>query len=282
LSPHNAKYLTTRANPNGDRNGKVSGYLLVMRPDEETNEIRSREMDQTLTIRAEAFYECYPDVSYFIVGVQSSKPLAEDALSESLSKQKSIIEKLKEHGYKEEEIAVLDQRITGESGELVALGRGAGFKVTVRLSARTKDFPRENPEAVMRHFASLADAIARCGADSWGTSEFMAFGVGTSCVVFSFEDFDSIEVSLVERAISNAKEEAEKIARSIGKQIGELVAVGAVYSDSGIKGARLRPGMEKAERLVAGGVLDTVKGPILAGYWQAVCKLNIAATFSWA
>lgn len=243
---------------------------------------RSTEIDQTLTVRAEAIYEGYPDISYFIVGVQSSKPLAEDALSESLSKQKGIIEKLEEHGYKKEEITILDQRITGESGELVSLGRGAGFKVTVRLSARTKDFPRESPEAVMRHFVSLADAIARCGADTWGTSEFMTLGVGTSCVVFSFGDFDSIEASLVERAISNAREKAETIALGVGKQIGELVAVEAVYSDVGIKGTLPRAGVERAERLVAGGVLDAVKGPILAGYWQAVCKLSIAATFGWS
>jgi hypothetical protein len=238
-------------------------------------------MDKTLTIRAEAAYEGYPDVSHFIVGVQSSKPLTEDALSESLSKQESIVEKLKECGYREEEISVLDQRITSKGGELVALGRGTGFKVTIRLSARTKDFPRENSEAVMRHFTSLTDAVARCGADTWGISEFMTFGAGTSCVVFSFGDFEDIEASLMEQAIAGARAKADNIARSVGKQIVELVAVEAAYSDYGVKGGAARPGMERSERLVAGGVLDAIEGPILAGYWRAVCRLSIAATFSW-
>lgn len=158
-------------------------------------------MGQTLTIRAEATYEGYPDTSHFVVGVQSSKPLAEDALSESLTKLKGVVDELKEHGYGEESIAILDRRLTGEGEGLVALGRGAGFKVTIRLSAQTRDFPRESPKAVMAHFASLADAVARRGADTWGTPEFAALGIGNSCVLFSFENFDDIEAGLLESAI---------------------------------------------------------------------------------
>ena len=237
-------------------------------------------MDQTLTIRAEAVYEGHPQVSHFITGVESSKPLAEDALSESLSKLRRVIEELKKHGYKEEDITILDQKIINESGGIAALGRGAGFKVPIRLSARTKDFPHDTSEVVMKHFASLADAIARCGADMWGRPDFAAFTVNSSCVLFSFENFDSIEAKLLEQAISDARSKADKVAKSIGKEITELIAIKAAYPDVGIKGT---PGLarERPERLRAGGMLVTVKGPILDGYWQAVCKLSIAATFRW-
>ncbi len=238
-------------------------------------------MEQTITVRADAVYEGYPDVSHFTAGVQTSKPLAEDALSESLAKYKIILEELKRRGYRDEDVAVFEQYVTGGGEGLSALGPRAGFTATIRLSAQTKDFPRESPEAVMKHFAALADAMARYGVDVWGRPDPTTFMSGNPCVRFSFEDFDSIEATLLERAISSAKVKAATVAKSVGKQLTELISVYAVYSDFQARG-EAGIGTSKPEKLMVGGKLDAVKGPTLAGYWKAVCRLSIATTFGWA
>ncbi len=238
-------------------------------------------MNKTLTIRAEATYEGYPNVSHFIMGIQSVKPLAEDALAESLSKQRNIVEELKKHGYKEEDIAVLEQHITGGGEALGAFGPRAGFTVTIRLSAQTKDFPHESPEAVMKHFASLSDAVARCGVDMWGKPEPVTLMGGGACVRFSFEDFDGIEATLLERAIAAARTKADQVARSVGKQVNELIAIDGIYSDFEVKGELRGLALDRHEKLTAGGKFEAIKGPMMAGYWLTVCRLNIAAAFGW-
>ena len=104
---------------------------------------------------------------------------------------------------------------------------------------------------------------------------------GGACVRFSFEDFDSIEAALLERAIAAARTKADQVAHSVGKQVAELMAVDGIYSDFEVKGELRGLSMDRHERLTAGGKFEAIKGPIMAGYWLTVCRMNIRAAFEW-
>jgi hypothetical protein len=237
-------------------------------------------MDKALTIRADATYEAYPEVSHLIVGIQSSRPLAVDACSEGRSKLDAVIDELRQHGYTEEDITVIDQRLAGASWRPSGEEHGSSFKTFFSVAARSSEFPRERVETTMAHFAAITDAVSRRGVELWGTPAFSEFGMGSPFVLFSFADPVGTEAALLEKAIRNAEAKAAQVAERAGKRIAELTNIEATYTDFGIRGREGLTG--RFPGLAIGGALQAIEGPLFTGYGTAVLRLTISATFMWS
>lgn len=195
----------------------------------------------TITVLGEAHLEEKSQIATFTAGVTAINDDKETAVGEVNQKISEIISAAKAFGIEEENIQtsslsvhqIQESFIEGETRR-VGLGQWRANN-TIEITLRDVD-----------KASALADLLSESGATSVHGPNF------------SLDDTQDSEVILLEEAINNAREKAEKVAKSSGRKLGKIVTVSeGTQQASGIfKGlemvgnAPIEPGTETVYKTV--------------------------------
>lgn len=182
----------------------------------------------TITVSGEARLEEKSQIAAFTAGVTAINDDKETAVSEVNQIISEIISAVKTFGIAEEDIQTsnlsvhqIQESLIEDGARRVRLGQWRAnntIEVTLRDVGKT---------------SALADLLNESGATN-------VYGPN-----FSLDDTQESEVILLEEAIDNAREKAEKISESSGRKLGKIVTV--------IEGVQQASGIFKGLEMASGG-----------------------------
>jgi len=196
----------------------------------------------TITVSGEARLEEASQIATFTAGVTAINDDKATAVSEVNQAISEIISAVKAFGIAEEDIQTrslsvhqIQESFIEDETRRVGLGQWRANN-TIEVTLRDVD-----------KASALADLLSESGATSVHGPNF------------SLDDTQDSEVALLEEAINNAREKAEKIAKSSGRKLGKIVTVSeGVQQASGIfrglemgsGGTPIEPGTETVYKTV--------------------------------
>ncbi len=197
-----------------------------------------------MTVVGEASSQENNQVARFNAGVNAVNDNKEVAINEVNDKIKAVIESVKSFGVEEADIKTQNMNIYQNQESYYEGDRQKqrfgqwNVSNTIEISLRQVDKANE-----------LADLLSRSGANNvWGPD-------------FSLDETAEAEEALMEKAIANAKDKAEKMAAASGAKLGKVIQVieggaGNVISPmyrmegAGGGGAAVEPGSTKVTKTV--------------------------------
>ncbi len=195
----------------------------------------------TITVSGEAYLEEKSQIATFTAGVTAINDDKETAVGEVNQTISEIISAVKAFGIAEEDIQTsslsvhqIQESFIEDEARSVELGQWRANN-TIEVTFRDVD-----------KTSALADLLSESGATSVHGPNF------------SLDDTQDSEVALLEEAINNAREKAEKIAKSSERKLGKIVTVseGAQQASGIFKGLEtvgstpIEPGTETVYKTV--------------------------------
>ncbi|MBU0572285.1 SIMPL domain-containing protein [Patescibacteria group bacterium] len=185
----------------------------------------------TITVSGEASLEEMSQIASFTAGVTAINDDKETAVDEVNQVIGDVISAVKSFGIAEEDIQTrslsvhqIQEPFIEDEARRVELGQWSANN-TIEVTLRDVD-----------KASALADLLNESGATSVQGPNF------------SLDDTQESEVVLLEEAINNAREKAEKIAESSGRKLGKIVTVSEGQQTSGIfKGLEMDTGIAPIE-----------------------------------
>lgn len=205
----------------------------------------------SITVSGFAEQQEQNQIAYFTVGVDETDPDKNTAVEAVNSEMGSIIEQLKSFGIAEEDIQTQNLSIykmeppVFEARTMMAPAQPGASGVAEPSSDGSVWQANNSLEVTLREVdraAELADLLASTGATN-------VYGPR-----FSLDDRESTEDALLQAAIENAREKAQRIADSSGRRLGKIETVVEGASSGGVYPMFSR--MEAADGLGGGAVVE--------------------------
>lgn len=175
------------------------------------NQTKSVNSQNTITISAEGKVEAAPDLVTLSATVNSRGSTAAAAQSANTAKSDKVIEFIKSKGITGGDVRTSDYNVYPmyeyRDGANIITGYTANQTLTVKI---------RNFDTV----AEMLDGLVKSGADQ------------ITGVYYSIENPDDVRQQAREKALSNAKEKAERLAKAAGVRLGKLVS----FSENSIGG----------------------------------------------
>ncbi len=195
----------------------------------------------TITVSGDAKLEEKSQIASFSAGVTAINDDKETAVNEVNQKVGEIISDVKDFGIAEEDIQTSTLSVSQTQESLIQ-----GETRRVRLGQWRANNTIEIKLRDVDKASSLADLLSESGATN-------IYGPN-----FSLDDTQDSEVLLLEKAIDNAREKADKIAKSSGRKLGKIVTVSEGSQSGGVfrglemsdGGAPVEPGTETVYKTV--------------------------------
>jgi len=202
------------------------------------------QLDQreTITVIGQAKGQQASQVARFSATVSRVNDDKQTAINEVNENMSRLIEKVKQFGIKEEDlktqnISISQQEETFYEGSRKKTRPGQ-WRVSNSLEITLRDVDRAS---------ALASLLADSGATNvWGPN-------------FYTDETSELEASLLEEAVKDAREKAERLARASGKRLGQIIEVsegqgqasyGIRLESSGGGGAPIEPGGSQIQKSV--------------------------------
>jgi uncharacterized protein YggE len=171
----------------------------------------------TITVTGQAKREEASQIASFSVSVTASNDNKQTAIDEVNTKMADIIQKVKDFGIDEKDLKTQNVSVY-ESPEVEILiyppqKRGLRWTASNSLEIKLKDASQAS---------QLADLLNATGATS------------VSGPNFTLDNTQEAEVALLEKAIANARQKAEKVAQASGRRLGKIITVSEGGSPMGI------------------------------------------------
>jgi len=174
----------------------------------------SQGIVRTVTVVGQGKASGTPDVAHINIGVDTSAASAQEAVEASKTKMSALLAKIKALGIAEKDIQTSNFSIFAENRSQVYGTEpkvGAGDVVVYRVSNQVR--------VTVRDVAKLGDILDQ--AVSAGANN--VYGV-----YFSVEDTTALEAQAREKAVADAKNRAETLAKLNGVSVGQVVTISEV------------------------------------------------------
>lgn len=166
----------------------------------------------TITVTGEASLQQKSQLATFSTGVTAINDNKETAISEVNQKIEAIISAVKNFGIPPSDIKTQNLSVNQEEEiyyeESRQKRRPSQWRVSNSIEIKLRNVDKT---------AELSDLLSRSGATN-------VYGPN-----FSLDETQGAEKELIEKAIANAREKAETIAKSSGKSLGEIINVAEGY-----------------------------------------------------
>ena len=188
-----------------------------------------------------------PDTASFSTGVETKAPTATQALRDNSQQAQKVIDKLKELGIAEEDIQTtgINLHADYEYDRENSTNRFVGYRVSNQVQATVHDIDS---------LGTILDALVSSGG-----------ATNLSGPHFSIDDDSAVKKLARERALANAKQQAESYAKAAG-----YTGVRVLSIAEGISNASPRP-MPEARMMVA----QDASVPVAPGQVGTTVNLNI-------
>jgi uncharacterized protein len=216
------------------------------------NNSRSINSARTITISAEGKVASSPDMATVNGSVQAKANTAAEAQSQIAKGAQKVTDYLKTQGIKSEDVSTSDYSIyplydystPGRANVII------GYQANETLSVKVRDTSK---------LGTVLDGMTKNGVEQ------------ISGVNYSFDNPDNFRAEAREKALANAKEKAQSLAKSAGVRLGKLVT----FSES----SYANPGPIYSERNMANGMGgDAVSQSILPPGQQSITA-QISVTY---
>ncbi len=164
---------------------------------------KSEQTPNVVTISAEGKVTAVPNVATVQIGTTTTKPTVADAQSENTKKMNDLIAAVKKEGIADKDIKTSDYSIYPQydwNGNKNIL---SGYNVNQTLTLKIRDTKKIN-------------AILKLAGEKGANS--------ISNLNFEIDDQDALKEQAREKAIVNAKEKAEKLAKSLGVKLDKIIS----------------------------------------------------------
>jgi uncharacterized protein len=213
-------------------------------------EIRSTQQNPaTISVSGDAKVSASPDIAVLSFGVatgrQSSAKSAVDLLKKHMT---SILDAVKKAGVEEKDIATENFWLNPAYDYLNGTQVPRGFEATQTLSVKVRDLDT---------VGDVLGAATAAGANQAGG------------ITFSIDEPDTLRAQAREKAIDEAKEKAEVLARSLGMHLGRIVG----FSEDGSVPPRPMMMAKTMEYGMGGG--GDASLPLPAGQQDIVSTVSI-------
>jgi uncharacterized protein YggE len=206
------------------------------------------EVPGTITVVGEGIVRIKPDIAQATVGVEVVKPTVREATDEVSQVMDAVVETLKEQGISDKDIQTSNFSVwTDYSYGPDDTQRETTYRVSNQVNITIRD---------LDSVGDVLDAAIEAGANN-------IYGV-----TFSLDDPTQLESEAREKAVENARAEAEELAELTGLQLGRVVSVSEVIGTSGYYGANVRAASEMG--MGGGGI-----GPVEPGELEMSLELQI-------
>lgn len=172
---------------------KLREYDYIGRPSEQL---------YTITIDGEGKVTAIPDVATLSLGVQTDKPTVKEAQQENTNRINSIVESLKEVGVEPKDIKTENYNVYPRYDWTDNRQILRGYTVTQSLAVKIRD---------LDSVGAVLDKSATLGANQ------------VSGLNFTIDEPEVLKEQAREKALAQAKEKAETLARIAGVKLGRLV-----------------------------------------------------------
>ncbi|MBI5254179.1 SIMPL domain-containing protein [Candidatus Falkowbacteria bacterium] len=164
---------------------------------------KSEQTPNVVTISAEGKVTAVPNVATVQIGTTTLRPTVADAQAENTKKMNDIIAAVKKEGIADKDIKTSDYSIYPQydwNGNKNVL---SGYNVNQTLTLKIRDTKKIN-------------AILKLAGEKGANS--------ISNLNFEIDDQDALKEQAREKAIVNAKEKAEKLAKSLGVKLDKIIS----------------------------------------------------------
>lgn len=162
-----------------------------------------------ITVVGEGRAYATPEVAKFALNISAIGNTSQDALNSAKLKFNAIKEQLKSNGILEEDITTstfsVTSAVTGQAVDISALNLGQRAQVVVGVDSRYPEKVEELIASVLTNGVSLL-----------------------SSPVYTTNNPEELEAQAREKAIQNAREKAEAIAKKFGRRLGKMIS----YNDT--------------------------------------------------
>ncbi|MFH1561038.1 MAG: SIMPL domain-containing protein [Patescibacteria group bacterium] len=195
----------------------------------------------TVTVTGEAKGQEASQVARFsatVTKTNDSKEVAVDGVNQGMEK---IVEQVKSFGIKDQDLKTMTISISQDQEDYYEgdrrKSRPGQWRVSNSLEITLRDVDQSS---------QLANLLAESGATNvWGPN-------------FYLDDTNSMEDSLMEEAIKDARQKAEAIAKVENRKVKKAISISEGYSDAGIRyamesgggGAPMEPGSSTVQKTV--------------------------------
>lgn len=205
------------------------------------------EIPSTITVVGDGVVKIKPDIAQATVGVEVVKPTVREASDEVAVIMDSILVALKAQGIDQKDIQTSNYSVWSDYSYSQDGSQGdPAYRVSNQVNIIIRD---------LDNVGDVLDAAIEAGANN-------IYGV-----TFSLNDTAQVESQARERAVENARAEAEELAELTGLRLSRVISVSEVIGTAGYYGSNVR---EAAALGVGGGV-----GPIEPGELEMSLQLQI-------
>lgn len=166
---------------------------------------KSAESSHSITIAGIGKVTVIPDIATFTIGVITEQKAVTQAQSENTAKMNGIIAELKKIGIDKEDIKTINYNISPQY-DWVAVRQGQrvlrGYQVSQTVLVK------------IRNLDKIGEVMAKSG--ELGAND-------VSGLTFTIDDQEKIKQEAREKALLNAKEKAEALAKVAGVKLGKIV-----------------------------------------------------------
>lgn len=169
--------------------------------------------EKTITVTGSGRVKMKPEVARFTAGVQKFSENIDDALAQEKKATSAIVTVLKESGIKEEDVKTAYFSVWPQTSDYyednVRRTKISGYSVSNTVEVKLSDINR---------VSEILRKVITAGANN------------VSGLSFGADNPIEQENLAREKAIQNAKEKAEKIAKVAGKKLGPIISISESYS----------------------------------------------------
>jgi uncharacterized protein len=164
---------------------------------------RENQQVYTIAIDGEGKVASIPDVAEILLGIETQKTKVVDAQKENTEKMNKIIGKLKEMGIESKDIKTTNYSIYPRYDWIENRQVLRGYVVNQSASVKIRNLDK---------IGDIVDAAGQLGANQVGSLNF------------TIDEPESLKQQAREKALINAKEKAEALAKIAGVKLGRLVS----------------------------------------------------------
>jgi len=188
-----------------------------------TQTSESNEEEQTISVTSKGKVKVTPDVAYLLSGVKTQALSVQEALKENNRIMALVTKELKAKGIKNENIRVIGPVMSRAGRTYFQREAPTGFEVSKKVIV-TLDKIGSDPDKMGERVAEIIDGATKAGANVWGREE----GYDPRkkpCVLFSVKEVEKYREQALEKALAEARPQAEKIAASKGLKIKKIKSI---------------------------------------------------------